>query len=283
MPKVSIILPTYKGYKYLKKAIQTCLDQSFTDFELIIIDDGPSQETQDIVKEFNDQRIKFLINERNIGLPESVNKGMLNANGQYLTWTSDDNFFCKDAIKEMVEYLEKNDTDFVYCNYWLIDEDDKIIKEVKLDTPDKLDAFNTIGACFLYKKEIPKKIGGFKKEFIGAEDYEYWLSVKYAGFKISKINKTLYYYRQNPESISGTIKAIGLAQKALMACLVHCPEWAININKGKVELYSQKPLLAIKLFLKSISQKPNFIYTWKLLAFAIIVLVSPQIAKTIKK
>ncbi|HOU45808.1 MAG TPA: glycosyltransferase [Candidatus Pacearchaeota archaeon] len=282
MPKVSIVLPTYKGYRYLRQSIQSCLDQSFTDFELIIIDDGPSQETQDIVNSFSDKRIKLLINEHNIGLPDSVNKGMSNAIGRYLTWTSDDNYFAKDAIKEMVTYLDENKSYFVYCNYWLINEEGEKIKEVKLSNPENLDGFNTIGACFLYKKEIPEKIGGFNKEFLGAEDYEYWLRIKYSGFKISKIDKTLYYYRQNPQGITGTQKSIGLAQKAYLACKAHCPAWSQLINLGKVELYSNRPLSAIKYFLQSIMQKPNFFYTWKLIVFAIINIISPKFAQNLK-
>src|SRR5436190_21740360 len=92
-PKVSIVLPTYNRAKYLKLSIDSCLIQTFKDFELIIVDDCSKDETPQTIKSYTDPRIRYHRNESNQRLPRSLNIGFSLAKGEYLTWTSDDNFF----------------------------------------------------------------------------------------------------------------------------------------------------------------------------------------------
>ena len=109
-PKVSIILPTYNGKKYIRESIDSILKQSFTDWELIVVDDCSTDGTAEILKEYvsEDKRISVVHNEINQKLPRSLNIGFSRARGKYLTWTSDDNRYLPDALKVMVEYLDKN-------------------------------------------------------------------------------------------------------------------------------------------------------------------------------
>ena len=107
-PKVSIILPTYNGAKYLRESIDSCLSQTHKNIELIIVDDCSTDQTSQIIKPYQDARIRYIRNEKNMRLPRSLNIGFALATGEYLTWTSDDNQFLPHAIETMLKILRED-------------------------------------------------------------------------------------------------------------------------------------------------------------------------------
>ena len=157
MAKVSIVLPTYNGEKYIRESIDSVLEQSFQDWELIVVDDCSDDSTAIIVEEYvrKDQRIQLIHNERNQKLPKSLNIGFKESRGEYLTWTSDDNVFLSNAIKSMVDYLDGNSKEcMVRADMHLIDEHSKIIGNSEEFLLNDLYIHNLIGACFLYRRDV---------------------------------------------------------------------------------------------------------------------------------
>ena len=125
---VSIVMPTYNGQKYIREALNSITEQTYKEFELIIVDDCSTDGTPKIVQEYaaKDSRIKVIRNESNQKLPKSLNIGFTKCIGDYFTWTSDDNLYHMDALKRMVEYLENDkNTNFVYACEEFIDENGK--------------------------------------------------------------------------------------------------------------------------------------------------------------
>ena len=123
MPRVSIVLPTYNGSKYLRQSIQSCLDQSHRNIELIVVDDGSRENIGAVVGEFSDTRIRYMRHETNRGLPASLNTGFQLATGTYLTWTSDDNYYAADAIERLTRFLQRHPTvSFVYSSMFIVDD-----------------------------------------------------------------------------------------------------------------------------------------------------------------
>lgn len=212
--KVSIVLPTYNGSKYLKQAIESCLGQTHKNIELIIVNDCSTDNTRDIIASFDDNRIIYLENKENLGIANALNKGFGQVTGQYLTWTSDDNYYHENAIEAMLNNI--HDADFVYAGYKILDGDNNLIKEIPARPLWKMDFKNIIGACFLYKREVYEKTGEFKKELFLAEDYEYWLRVR-QNFRIKPIDQILYSYRLHKNSLSGKNKKQGRVAKAAYA------------------------------------------------------------------
>lgn len=203
MKKVSIILPTYNRATKLKKAISYCLQQTFKDFELIIVDDGSLDDTKQIVEGFEDLRIKYIYQENN-GLPEALNTGFKNASGDYLTWTSDDNLYKKKAIETMVNSLEKlNKPGFVYTDMEIHYEDTGKIEYRDYSVNNKIYMGNYIGACFLYSKEVYNEIGNYDPDMYLAEDYDYWIRI-HEKFPMIHIPENLYIYKDHKESLSRT-------------------------------------------------------------------------------
>lgn len=206
MKKVSIVLPTYNGQDNLEKSIESIIRQTYTNWELIIVNDCSTDSTKRIAEDYaeKDKRIRVISNEKNMKLPRSLNIGFQNAGGEYYTWTSDDNLYKENAIEIMVKFLDSRlDYGMVYCDTILIDGNGEIIRENPLPEPEQLILGNTVGACFLYRRQIAEKIGEYDASLFLAEDYEYWLRMSQYS-KIKHISEGLYFYRCHEKSLSST-------------------------------------------------------------------------------
>ena len=205
-PLVSIVLPTYNGSKYLAKSIESCLSQTYSNFELIIVDDCSTDATPDIIKSFasKDSRIQYIRNEKNKKLPQSLNIGFEKARGEYFTWTSDDNYYANGAIEKMVATLQANpDRGLIYCNYTIIDDDgNRIGKMIFNDANDSMVKWLGCGACFLYKSEIHSQLKGYDQSAFLIEDYDFFLRAL-TKTRFHYLPETdLYYYRHHGASLT---------------------------------------------------------------------------------
>jgi glycosyltransferase involved in cell wall biosynthesis len=201
---VSIVLPTYNGAMFLHQSILSCLNQTYKNIELIVVDDASYDETPTIIERFRrkDTRIRVIRHEENRKLPGALNSGFLIAEGKYLTWTSDDNFYSLDAISEMVAVLEGNpETDVVYADYFNIDSNGQILNVSSVGAIGDLIFCNCIGACFLYRRRVQEYLGRYNESLFLAEDYDFWLRAS-LDFKFLEIHKTLYYYRCHNNSLT---------------------------------------------------------------------------------
>lgn len=125
-PKISIIIPVYNAEKYLRKCIESILSQSFNDFELILVNDGSSDNSLDICKEYskNDGRVRIICKE-NGGAASARNEGLNIAKGDYIAFIDADDFINKDMYKILYNMAIKNDADLVICEYLNIEEDEE--------------------------------------------------------------------------------------------------------------------------------------------------------------
>ena len=206
MEKVTIVLPVYNGQDHLTDSIDTIIKQTYSNWELIIVNDCSTDKTLRIAEEYEqkDKRIKVISNKQNMKLPKSLNIGFENATGEFYTWTSDDNKYSENALEVMVNYLKNNaDYGMVYCDMRLIDKYGTVIKENPLPEPENIIFANTVGGCFLYRSDIAQKVGEYDDTLFLAEDYEYWLRI-YQNTKIKHISQMCYEYRCHEKSLSGT-------------------------------------------------------------------------------
>lgn len=206
MKKVSIVLPVYNGGKHICQSIESVLGQTHSNFELIIVDDCSTDDTPALIQKYAafDARIKIITNETNLKLPASLNVGFRHAEGDYFSWTSDDNYFKPNAIKTMVDFLEENtEYGMVYCDMTYVDAEGGFLWNHQAHEPDKLLYGNTVGACFLYRSAIARGIGEYDASLFLAEDYEYWLRI-YQTAKIKHLPEDLYYYRRHNKSLTET-------------------------------------------------------------------------------
>lgn len=203
-PLVSIVLPTYNGARYLREAIQSCLEQTYSHWELILVDDTSTDETPAIIKEYTDldARIRALRHDHNRKLPAALNTGFAVAHGEHLTWTSDDNRYRPHALATLVAFLEERpDVDVVYTDYTVINEAGQPLRAVQVEEPEALPFRNPIGACFLYRAAVAQKVGVYAEDLFRAEDYDFWLRA--AGVcRLAPLHEDLYEYRLHGASLN---------------------------------------------------------------------------------
>lgn len=221
-PKISVVLPTYNGAKFLSASISSLINQTEKDWELIIVNDCSKDNTLEIANNFaaKDRRISVYTNESNKKLPASLNVGFAKAQGKYLTWTSDDNLYKPDALKMMSEYLDRHPkTDMVSMNMDIIEETGEIFQpdlyskqQYHRCAAELLDHCN-VGAAFMYRRSIAQKVGDYDTFTFCAEDYDYWCRIALQGV-IDYTDDNIYQYRKNSQSLSAT-KQKQISEKTL--------------------------------------------------------------------
>ena len=202
VPLVSIVLPTHNGTRYLRQSVESCLGQTHRNVELVIVDDASTDATPQIVASFADSRIVSLRNHRNLGLPASLNVGFARTGGEYLTWTSDDNWYEPNALERMLDFLTERQARFVRCDYILHRADGEVPDQrVELPESARFETSNPVGACFLYHRSVREAVGGYDPEASLAEDYDYWIRAAQK-FTLHRLAEPLYHYRHHPGSLS---------------------------------------------------------------------------------
>jgi glycosyltransferase involved in cell wall biosynthesis len=201
-PLVSIVLPTKDGVRHLQAAIDSCLNQTWSNLELILVDDGSSRpETGAILSSQRDPRVRIVRIDRNVGLPRALNAGFAEARGDLLTWTSDDNLYDPPALETMARALIERGVDFVYARSRVIDEADQVTGALALREPAFLPLSNCVGACFLYTRRVRERVGEFDPEAVLAEDYDYWVRVSKC-FRMVLLEAELYAYRRHESALT---------------------------------------------------------------------------------
>lgn len=208
MKKVSILMPMYNSEKYIKESINSILNQEYKNFELIIVDDGSIDSSIEIVKEYNDSRIKLYENIENKGLPYTRNKLLSLATGEYIALLDSDDIALKNRIKAQVEFLEKNKNIDIVGSSAIIFGKYKIEKASKVITGiDDIKCNLMFGNCMLNstimmrKEFIEKNNLLYRKECIVCQDYSFFVDAALVG-NIENMNISTIKYRTGHENIT---------------------------------------------------------------------------------
>jgi glycosyltransferase involved in cell wall biosynthesis len=139
-------------------------------------------------------------------LPASLNRGFAAARGRYLTWTSDDNLLHPEFLETLLDELQKSGADLVYSSFNAIDDDGNFLNVSPAGEPEDLIYGNSIGASFLYKREVQEKLGGYDVTRFLYEDYDFWVRAYLSQFKFFKSSKVVYDYRRHKSSLTAQLK-----------------------------------------------------------------------------
>lgn len=200
---VSIILPVYNGADYLSKSIQSCLDQTYSNLELIIVDDASTDDSLRLAEEFasKDNRVMIISNQVNKNLPASLNIGHKNAKGKFITWTSHDNYYDISAIEKMLDEILFTKADIVFSDFVIIDSANRRTGLYKYNSASSIILENTVRACFLYDRLVFERNEGYDEQLFKIEDYDFWLRASlHSTFR--HLPEVLYYYRKHSESLT---------------------------------------------------------------------------------
>jgi glycosyltransferase involved in cell wall biosynthesis len=208
---ISVIVPSYNSERYLRESIESILNQTFGDFELIIVNDGSTDSSPEIIKEYSkkDRRVKFLNNPKNLGLQKSLNKAISEAKGKYIARMDADDISLPTRLETQYNYLEKNkDVFLVGSSAWIIDEDGKRIGALrKFDVPNKikskLEKRNPIiHPSVMFRAEARFR---YRDKFVCSEDYDLYLRILSKGLKITNLEEFLLEYRISKDSFVSTM------------------------------------------------------------------------------
>ena len=209
---ISIIMSTYKEEEtLLRESIESILNQTFKDFEFIIILDYPDNNLhKKIIEEYSkiDNRIRFFVNEKNLGLTGSLNRGLSLAKGEYIGRMDADDISLPYRLERQLEYIKKNQYDLIGGITQMIDEEGNSIFSIQKVPTDfnKIKKALRYGQCiahptWLGRKEVFDCLNGYRNIPL-CEDFDFTLRVVLNGFKISNLNETVLKYRMTKNSIS---------------------------------------------------------------------------------
>jgi glycosyltransferase involved in cell wall biosynthesis len=214
-PLVSIVLPTYNRAHLLRRAIQSILNQTYQNFEIIVVDDCSSDNTEEVVKSFCDERIRYVRNKEHKGAPFSRNIGIRIACGEYIAFQdSDDEWLPKKLEKQMDVFKNSSrELGVVYTSFWRIGEGRRFrvppsnFKLNEVDIHEILLETNFIGMpTAVVRKECFEKVGLFDETLPRLQEWDLWIRIsRYYHFK--HIDEPLVICYLQPDSISRNINA----------------------------------------------------------------------------
>lgn len=144
---VSIVMPSYNTAQYIKEAIQSVLDQTYTNWELLIVDDCSTDETDEILSSLHDDRIKRYRNKRNSGVAVSRNRALKEAKGRWIAFLDSDDLWYPQKLEKQISFMEKNGYSFTYTNYEEIDTNGKTMG-IKVTGPKRITKTSMIDYCW---------------------------------------------------------------------------------------------------------------------------------------
>lgn len=214
VPEVSVLMPVYNIELYLREAIDSILQQTFTNFEFIIVNDGSTDRTEEIVLSYKDERIRYYRNDKNSGVIYTLDRAMHLSKGKYLARMDGDDISLPDRLQKQYDYMQKNNCDVVASCVQLIDKDGKDIgywdEDKKNISAKAIKNYLPINNCIAHptvmmKSEILKKYKYNPKQRHN-EDYDLWLRIIADGGSIQKIEEPLLMHRYLQTSVTRTRK-----------------------------------------------------------------------------
>jgi glycosyltransferase involved in cell wall biosynthesis len=208
---VTVLMPVYNAERFLKQAVHSVLSQTFTDFELLIINDGSTDTSVSIIQSFDDPRIRLVHNERNIGVIGTLNKGLALANGKYIARMDADDYCLPVRLEKQVRYLGRNPEVAVLATHIIqVNADDEELgrwdDDIQNTKPYQI--FKTLAKtnCIAHptvmmRTEIVRSYGYHEKQK-GSEDWDLWMRLVSDGHRIDKLSEFLLRYRLHTASVT---------------------------------------------------------------------------------
>ncbi|MEC9376120.1 MAG: glycosyltransferase [Pseudomonadota bacterium] len=249
-PLVSVIIPTYNRASYLGRALQSILDQTYTNWEVIVIDNHSTDNTDEVMVSFVDQRITFLKIQNNGVIAKSRNAGILAAKGECIAFLDSDDWWLPNKLEESVFHLDSG-ADIVYHDLYMVKSRFQRwywqrYKTFQLHTPvfnDLLERGNAIAnSSVVIRKSLLEKVGGLTEEenMVAGEDYDCWLRVAKHTERFFRLEKTLGYYWSGGGNITSSeqtkILLFEFRKRYLLDYCESIPAW-YHYQMGKIQYH----------------------------------------------
>lgn len=210
-PRVTVLMPVYNAARFVEAAIRSVLAQTFDDFELVVIDDGSSDDSARIVRSFDDPRIRFVQNERNLGLTPTLNRGLALARGEFVARQDADDLSEPPRLERQVAFLDANpEVAVVGSWYTKIGEHGEPLGKRTPPTDDVSVQWAMLSYCPIvhsaatFRRDAITALGAYDERFGYAEDFDLWSRVA-KRYRMANVPEYLVQYRVLPTSMTATI------------------------------------------------------------------------------
>ncbi len=211
-PFISICIFTYNRAEYIKETIESALAQSYNNYEIVVVNDGSTDNTEEVVNSIPSKKIRYFKKEHT-NAPDTRNRVLKEAKGDYILWLGDDDLLHEDILKTYVEYLNKYpDADIFYCKLLAFNEHKGILRQFVYtdwyNRQEDLASFLIMGqpipdGSSLISRKIYNEIGGFNKDFNRAQDYEFYSRVfTTKKYNAKYVDEFLVKYRIHEKNIT---------------------------------------------------------------------------------
>ena len=246
MPTISVIIPAYNAEKFIKGTINSVLNQTFRDLELIVINDGSTDGTLEVISSFSDSRLQ-VFSYPNAGPQKSRNRGIEQAKGEYLSFLDSDDLWTPDKLERQLQALQENpDAAVAYSWTDFINESGerlpggqhfKFTKDVYEQL--LLGDFIGSGSNPLIRRDALLNVGPFDESLVGGQDWEMWLRLA-AQYHFAVVPSTQVFYRQSASSWSSYLKRQEQGyNQVIEKCLANAPE-KIKIKKLRKKIMGNR-------------------------------------------
>lgn len=208
-PAMSVLMSVHNGQPYLRQAVDSILTQTYRDFEFIIVDDGSTDRTWDILNTYSDPRVVLLRNQENVGLTKSLNKAFQVTRGEYIARQDADDVSLPQRLEEQASFLDDNPAvALISCSFIETDESARASLLCLLPaSDDKIMATLVQGinafchGAVMFRRQCAEQVGLYREEFELAQDYDLWLRIA-EHYKVANLTKPLYKRRTGPATTS---------------------------------------------------------------------------------
>lgn len=209
MPKVSVVMAVYNGLPYLNKAVESILNQTFSDFEFIIVNDASTDETLSVLQTYADPRIRIIDLPKNEGQTRSLNHGLQAAKGEYIARQDADDLSKPERLAEQVKFLDSHPDHLLLSTSVDMIDDNNRVKYVDVRPTQDAEIRTYIeefgnpfchGAA-MFRRSVLEKVGLYREGFRTSQDYDYWLRMAEHG-KVANLAPALYQYRTHSGQMS---------------------------------------------------------------------------------
>ena len=206
-PLISVIMPAYNAEKYIQEAIDSILNQSYANFELLIFDDGSSDSTRSVIDGYSDERIKKIYTDKNSGVVAARNHCIDLAKGKYIALMDADDIASHERFEKQIVLLEMDEGDVCGSEHWSLNQLTRALKPSKdrhtdADLRGLLSVYCTMcNSTVMVRAELMKRYK-YDVTIPIAEDYYLWVQLAAAGYRFANLRERLVTYRQYPEQSS---------------------------------------------------------------------------------
>lgn len=218
MPRVSIITPTFNCAPFLGRALDTAVCQTYTDYEIIVVDDGSTDGTPEVVSRFGD-RLRYFY-QPNEGLSSARNLGLSQASGEFIAYLDADDLWYPHKLESQVAYLDAHkECGLVHSDSAIIDEADNVVHarfngETRREVPQGYCTLDLLRRCHvqiltvLERRECFERVGNFDERLKTAQDYLHWIHISMEGMPFGYVTEPLAMYRRTTNSLSASPRRV---------------------------------------------------------------------------